>query len=304
MADVAIRFADRLDLALKALSIGRGRLAAEVGVDKSLVSRWLSGVVRPSAHNIERLTRLMATHRPGFTMLDWEHDLDVLALRLGVTTAAPSVSLPPLPAFSSASGRDYAPGLLPFGLMQSAAVETARRASAYAGRYRVTRLSSSGKLVPLVEYALIAPDADSGLCLDHCFSNHRLRGWLVVLNGVLYAMTADDGDDSFAFYLLNGVVGPKALVLDGIMTSVGGQRSATPYSAPLVMERVGDAGDRDSDAAWLADAMSRWGPVAPDTLAPEIMAVIAGDFGRTSAAAGGDAVLRIPHERSLARGGF
>ena len=36
-------FPSRLLLALKALSISRGRLAVELAVDKSVISRWLSG---------------------------------------------------------------------------------------------------------------------------------------------------------------------------------------------------------------------------------------------------------------------
>eukprot|EP01035_Chromulina_nebulosa_P002274 gene2273-biopygen1935 len=48
-------FAERLRLVLKALSISGGRLAADACVDKSLVSRWCSGAVTPSEHNLARL---------------------------------------------------------------------------------------------------------------------------------------------------------------------------------------------------------------------------------------------------------
>lgn len=79
MADPESSFAERLDLVLKALSIGRGRLAAEVGVDKSLVTRWLNATHLPSPYNLERITRTIIVHCPGFTMLDWEADLGALA---------------------------------------------------------------------------------------------------------------------------------------------------------------------------------------------------------------------------------
>mgnify|MGYP000007444798 CR=1 FL=1 len=36
----------------------RGRLAADLGVDKSVVGRWATGAVRPSDHNLSRLTAL------------------------------------------------------------------------------------------------------------------------------------------------------------------------------------------------------------------------------------------------------
>lgn len=61
------RFAERLDLALKALTMSRGRLAQEAGVDKSLVSRWVAGSVVPSALNLEKVTRAIARRSPGFT---------------------------------------------------------------------------------------------------------------------------------------------------------------------------------------------------------------------------------------------
>ncbi|HEX8448913.1 MAG TPA: helix-turn-helix transcriptional regulator, partial [Allosphingosinicella sp.] len=84
-------FAARLELVLKALSISGGRLAADAGVDKSLVSRWRSGSVTPSSHNLARLTHVIAARRPGFTMLDWELDIPALAARFGVEAPAPAV---------------------------------------------------------------------------------------------------------------------------------------------------------------------------------------------------------------------
>ena len=47
MPDAA--FSSKLQLVLKALSVSRGRLAAEIGVDKSLAGRWCSGAVRPGS---------------------------------------------------------------------------------------------------------------------------------------------------------------------------------------------------------------------------------------------------------------
>lgn len=57
-------FSDKFTLALKALSLSRGRLAADLGVDKSVVGRWATGVMTPSAHNMSRLTALIAGQVP------------------------------------------------------------------------------------------------------------------------------------------------------------------------------------------------------------------------------------------------
>jgi transcriptional regulator with XRE-family HTH domain len=81
------RFAQRLSLALKALSMSRGRMAAELGVDKSLVGRWASGGTRPSAYNMERLTHFLAAKRPGLTLLDWDRSLPDFAALFGVEIA-------------------------------------------------------------------------------------------------------------------------------------------------------------------------------------------------------------------------
>ena len=76
-------FPARLLLVLKALSISRGRLASELAVDKSVISRWLSGGQAPSGENLANLTALVASRRPGFTLLDWEAEPEDLAARLG-----------------------------------------------------------------------------------------------------------------------------------------------------------------------------------------------------------------------------
>ena len=83
MSHVA-NFSAKLDLALKALSMSRGRLAADLVFDKSLVGRWASGAVMPSEHSLSLLTQLIASKRSGFTMLDWDRDIEGLAGVFGV----------------------------------------------------------------------------------------------------------------------------------------------------------------------------------------------------------------------------
>lgn len=298
-------FAARLDLALKALSIGRARLAQELGVDKSLISRWLGGTTRPAGHNLERLTLLIATRSPGFTLLDWDRGIDELARRFGVA-ASPPASSPPAPPDAAAPRRIEAAEpmqamhRLPFGLVEAAEKETARRARSYCARWRLTRLSASGKLIHVVEHALIRPQG-GGLWFEHFAGGHRLCGWMLVLGNRLYAMVADEADDSFGFYLLNGVVGPRAERLDGILTSVGSDRNADPFALVVVLDRVGELSGDAADDAWGAEALDT-GAIDPAHLDPAVRSAIERDFGPATLAGGGDAILRIPHHRSLARG--
>lgn len=289
-------FAAKLDLALKASSIARGRLAAEIGVDKSMISRWLSGGGRPSTHNLERLTRLVAAACPGFTMLDWESDLEALGRRLGIGSDAVSPE-------HADRARQCHPGHLPFGSLTAAAIETARRASAYIGRWQVTRLSGSGAVTFYRERLLIRPDGD-GMRLEHRFATHMLRGWLIVSEGTLYSFVSDSGDGSFAYYCLHGVVGPRAVRLDGIHASVGGHRATTPFAQVIVLERVGDLSGDDDDDAWGDAGAAAWGEADPAIVDPAIISALGRDFGPATVASGGEAVLRVPLERSLASGGY
>ena len=78
-------FSRKIGLVLKALSTTRGQLASDLGVDKSVVGKWLTGAATPSAYNMSRLSQLIARSSPGFSNLDWERDLDGLTDVLGVS---------------------------------------------------------------------------------------------------------------------------------------------------------------------------------------------------------------------------
>ena len=52
-------FAEKFQLPLEALNWSRTRCAGELGVDKSVVSRWASGAARPTEHNPTRFTAML-----------------------------------------------------------------------------------------------------------------------------------------------------------------------------------------------------------------------------------------------------
>lgn len=70
-AEDADDFPARLSLALNALNLSRSQLSALLGVNKSLVSRWLSGEMKPSGYNLARLSAEIAKRKPGFNMNAW-----------------------------------------------------------------------------------------------------------------------------------------------------------------------------------------------------------------------------------------
>lgn len=69
-------FSEKFGLVLKALNVSRGQVARVVGIDKSVVSRWASGVQVPTDHNLTLLTEAIAARRPGFTRGHWERDVE------------------------------------------------------------------------------------------------------------------------------------------------------------------------------------------------------------------------------------
>ena len=287
-----VSFANRLELVLKALSMSRARLAADLGIDKSLAGRWVSGAVQPSAYNLERLTALIANRCPGFTMLDWDRDLTALAERLGVAPTG-ATGAPP------ADRRQAQLPPLPFGLVELARRETRRRGTAYEGRWKTTRLSSSGVLRFMVEHALIRCDGDS-LEFRHFGGGWEVRGWLLVLSVQLYGVICDATDDSIGFYVLNGVTAARANCFDGIFSTVCADRGLTPNAQVIVFERVGELGDDDEE--WAAQHILRSAVVDADDIPDPIRAAVAPDIGPIAAAAGGDAMLRVPFARSLCVG--
>lgn len=87
---VADDFPGRLDVALKTLNISRAQLAVQVGVDKSLISRWLSGRMRPSSHNLTRISEVLSRARPGFNTLHWERPRPEFEAFLGIGAPIPA----------------------------------------------------------------------------------------------------------------------------------------------------------------------------------------------------------------------
>lgn len=83
-------FAARLLLAMKTLNFSRGQLSAAVGVDKSLVSRWLSGQVMPTSHNRARISEALSKIKPGFNMTLWDRPRAEFDHFLGIADFAPA----------------------------------------------------------------------------------------------------------------------------------------------------------------------------------------------------------------------
>jgi transcriptional regulator with XRE-family HTH domain len=285
-------FADRLTLVLAALSLSRGRLAAEMGVDKSLVGRWCSGNTSPSAYNLDRLTNFVAARSPGFTMLDWQADLAVLAARFGVEP-------PRAPVADGLPGWDW----LSPTLLSEAMTNTRMNGEAFEGIWRTTRPSADSPGMFAHDH-MLQYRAPNGL-LRYRLGVWRLRfdGWALPIQNQLFSMASDPVSGVFIFSIVKGVARRKAMVLDGISLTCLRNTDGDIVATPCIFERVADlTGDAVADEARF-EAFMEDGPIhsAPDAVSDEIRAHLLPDVGPTAAAAGGEMLMLMRFANSLSR---
>jgi transcriptional regulator with XRE-family HTH domain len=288
-------FADRLRLVLKALSISGGRLAADVGVDKSLVSRWCSGSVTPSAHNLARLTQAIAVRHPGFTMLDWELGMAALAARFGVSVPAPPSAGPAMPsAFAE---------WLSIPKLQDAANAAAELHGALAGIWRTTRPSPEFRGKFAHDHAILEPTPDGTIRFRTGVFSARLIGWSVSVGEQLYSSATDPLTGASIFSIFNYVRRPRIDVMDGITLSCMANAGGTPVANACMLERVGDLSNDPAADNERYEALLAGHPIAPDGSVPEaIRNHLLFDCGPKAMAAGGDHVMMMRAMNSLARG--
>jgi len=273
-------FGDRLTLALKALSMSRGRLAAELEVDKSLVGRWASGTVRPSGHNLERLTRLLAEKRPGLTLLDWEREPAELAALFGIDLVDVPIDRP--------LGLE-----LPTETLDAAWGSTRLRGDAYEGFWRATHpaIIAPGRFFH--EHGMIRLGESGLLRFELGGADVRYVGSILPIEGQVFVVATDTVRHLPCYMIFNIVTMPKIVLMDGLLLTAG-NAMRNPSAYPIVMERIGDlSGDREADDAHAESLMTRSQFVQDETLvSPAMRNHLIRDFG-PAAAKGGDGDLLL-----------
>jgi transcriptional regulator with XRE-family HTH domain len=283
-------FPTRLRLVMKALSLSRGRLAAELRLDKSVISRWLSGQNAPSGHNLANLTERVAARRPGFTLLDWEADLETLGAKLGVGAAPPSPNAP-------------LDGWLPDDVLREARTMSALRGDAYTGLWRTTRPAISQPGAFTRDVAMIRRAENGFLAFRLGIEDMRYEGWAFLTQTQLFAVGADAGTGMFVFTIFNAVLRHRAEVLDGIALGLQRVGGGSPVATAVLMERVGVlSGDQDVDDAAFEALMLPDPFLSQDEVPAELRARLMPDIGPRALAEGGAAVLMMAFNTSLSRG--
>jgi hypothetical protein len=278
-------FGQHFSLALKALSISRAQMAADLRIDKSVVGRWATGAARPSDHNLARLTGLVARHHPGFTALDWDRSPGEFAALFG---AAPQAATAPA---------------LPLAILEQVLATTTLRGAAYEGFFRSTRPYVLKPGLFVHDHGMIRR-ADNGLLsLRMGTAGTIVEGWFLPLHNQLFCIAADVTSGALLFGIFHGVATARAQVLDGLALTPALDPGRTPTAHAMMFERIGDlSGDVEADNAHLAKLMTR-DPLAPEgSISDELRSHLLRDIGPAQLLLGGDMLLQLPLSRSKTRG--
>jgi hypothetical protein len=285
-------FPAKLTLAMKALSISRAGLASELQVDKSVVGRWISGVNKPTGHNLTTLSTAIAARRAGFTELDWDRDLEAFRQALGVADIAEAAAPAPGPE-----------GWLPEEVVREAVLTTAMTGAAYEGFWRSTRPSSEHPGRFIHDQILIRRGANGLLNFQLAVGDMQFKGVAFPSRTQVFGICADPSTGVFLFVIFNAVLRYRADVMDGLGLTLQRSGGGAPMACAVLMERTGLlSDDPQADAERLKD-LGRQSPLAAvGAISPAIAAHLLRDVGPAANAAGGDLLLLMPFVQSMARG--
>lgn len=282
-------FGAKLELLLKLFSMSRAHLASALAVDKSLVGRWTTGTVTPSAHNLAHITRFVASRQPGFTMLDWDRDLDAFAALFGATSPV---------AESTGAATDG----FPLAIMDQIREATAVRARDLECFFRTTRPAEAAPGRFLHDQGMVRLNSNGLLEVRMGVRETVYRGWLFPVRGQLFCIATDAANGALVFAIFSSVPSGRPARLDGI--TLGSSSGSLPgvAAAPIILDRLGElSGDPEADDRHYLDMLTNDPLAAEGSVPPEIVAHLSRDFGPSQLAVGGDWLLQIPLHRSLGR---
>lgn len=267
-------------------------MAADLGVDKSLVGRWANGSVRPTEHNLSKITQHVAQRVPGFTMVDWDREPDEFAALLGVRDETGS----------GAEGvfLEFSP--FPPAFLTQCRAETKRRGAAYEGFWRTTRPSILMEGTTFHDYGMIRQAANGLLQVRMGGSGLKFDGWMLPAEGNVFVILYDSTGFTPLFLVFRGITLPKAVVLDGLLMLAALDASRTPAAIPLMLERIGDlSGNAEKDDAECRELIARE-HLAQEDVDEATLQHLFRDVGPKAAKSGGALFLATAEKSSRSRG--
>ncbi|MEM1381490.1 MAG: hypothetical protein AAGH41_12790 [Pseudomonadota bacterium] len=280
----ATDFSEKLKIVLKALVVSRTGLASGLNVDKSLVGRWASGAVRPSEHNLANITRYVAERIPGFTLFDWDREINDFRTLFGAT--APE---------SMQSITDW----IPASFLEEANRTSAKRGANYCGLWKSTRASYDlpGRFIH--DICIIQQSKDGRLRFRVGVEGVRYEGWSLLLQHQVFSVAFDQDSGTMMFSIFNGVARQKPQIVDGLNLATLRDAGGSPAASASVLERISDlTGDDEADDALFEKAIAELSPLAPegsvdDVIAAHLLRTVQGEEA---------GILRLLFGESIARG--
>ncbi|MEO3471350.1 helix-turn-helix transcriptional regulator [Roseomonas sp. CAU 1739] len=202
-------FPEKLRLALASTNLSRAQLAQAVGVDKSVVARWLNGALGPSDQSLTALTAGLGKAIGGFRRADWDLPMTALADRLGVAPVLPAAAASPETAY-------------PFPRAMAATSGAIAHAEAtYAALWLLAFPSPTerGRIFPFAIRIMRRPVA---LNLEIEYLNRILvdmHGPAFAIEDRLYGHMDSRLRANMGTFVLQGTTLDRALVLDGVLAT-------------------------------------------------------------------------------------
>ena len=245
----------------------------------------MAGRVQPSAHNLSKISQLVAETVPGFTMLDWDREYDDFARVIDAKIAP------------SQTGFDTLLPLLPKKLAAEAQHAAAQRSQAYEGIWRTTRPSSDLPGEFLHDVSIVRRDSDGFLKFSSGVEGFFYEGSTILIGQQLYYFAADDAFGAVTMGILNGVPRQRAEVIDGVLLTTLRDAGASPTASSIIMHRVHDLTDDPSaDEERFKELVNNQRLVAePGSVPQEIVDHLHG-------AANAPGMLRMLFAQSMSRG--
>lgn len=292
MGDVSA-FSILFRIALLASGLSKARTASLLQVDKSLVGRWAAGTVKPTEHNLARITNLIAERVQDFKMQDWQRDVESFSKIVGVDPALAHRLVDPLTATGGGT----------LNCVVEARIETERRGAAYEGFWRTSRPSILMQGRVFHDYGMIRKSSFGLLEVSMSGAGLTFKGWALPLEGNLFVML--DGMVGFTplFLVFKGVTLSKATLLEGIVLLAALDAARTPAAMPILLERVGDLTHDRAEDERICTEMGLNDPFDEEAeLSNEVMAHLFRDIGPEAAAKGGEMFLTVAAATALSRG--
>jgi hypothetical protein len=292
-------FAARLRQVMAEINVSRVMLSRELGVDKSVIGRWLGGVNQPTDHNLTRLTNLVRRYRPEVTLDFWEHPV-----------RSPSVS-------QAHAAPDACEGLMITGLRSERQPRIdANYLGLWGGFYQSTQ--NRGSVVMSVMHI---EDSSNGLRCVFTEGKVSAAGAAVAIGPRLHLiLEIEPLHDRLCLFIFNGVGTPDAIGMDGTYMISAGDTSTCATASPIVLFRIGDTTDYTRigglpgvmralypvNAQNIQDSIMAGDPAAglSELMPEQVLRGVCVQVGVARADGEVDHVMRVPASRSLPQSHF